>query len=161
MDFIDVILLSWNFVTATTALILTLSRAVLSFILKLQTGCLLVVYLRSSGPSHRLSHTFRGRPWTSFCGLPVCSFSAFSGPPSLRPPRRGSGSHLTTRWPGSLVSSSTSATGPPWPPSPPTSRWWGSRSPTPSPSATGRRTRAPGFPTCTWPAWRSPCRTWR
>lgn len=133
----------------------------IALILKLHAGSPRVVYMSSSGSSHRLSSKHRTRPWALFSRLRVRSSSASSGPPSPRPPAAGSRSRLTTRWPGWPASSPTSVTGPPWPPSPHTSRWPDSRSPTRSPSATGRRAPGPGCPTCTWPAWRSPCRTWR
>lgn len=100
-------------------------------------------------------------PWTPVSRLRLCSSSASRGPAALRRRAAARRSHRMTRWPGSRASWPTSATGPPWPPSPHTSRWWDSRSPTSSRWATGRRAPAPGSPTCTWPAWRSRCRTCR
>lgn len=128
--------------------------------LRLFTSTLARYPRRVCGCSHSCIITRAGwrdrprSPWPLFC----CCFSSSSG--RSRPPA-GSGSRLTSRLPGSRASSPTVATGPPWPRCRPTARWWASLFPTYSRSATGRPEPAPGFPTCTWPAWRSRSRTWR
>lgn len=119
-----------------------------------------IVYIASLG-LHRLSTIHSSQRWDLCGGLCVSSSSASPWPPFPCPVRPGSTSRLMTRWPGSRASLRTRWTGPPWPPSPPTNRWWASRSLMSSRWATGQGARAPGCLTCTWPAWRSPCRTWR
>lgn len=89
------------------------------------------------------------RPWTLSCELLLCSSSASSAPLSARPSPTGSTLPPTTRWPVLPASWPTSVTGPPWPPSPRTSRWSDSRSPTSSRSATVRWAPAAASPTCT------------